>query len=206
MEPGNADFAKWALSGEDIVLSFQHILQGEMIKPEQDLKTLPDGNTYTVPKLVWVKVSRSLLNDEGIQQITSTLYSFLNRSVFLSNLSELRTMGLARRILLSVNKKLLLSTQPYKDKNGDYIYANIEIKQPDGTKVVVKQLKTQFDMVPEDFEQIIASLEGLLIPSLLRAYQEGERKFFAHTEQTVRQVVSTDKAQQPQGLFGIGGK
>lgn len=177
-----------------------------MIKPETDLKQLPNGETYSVPKLVWVKVSKPLLNEEGIQQITSILYSFLNRSVFLSNLSELRTMTLARRILLSVNKKLLLSTQPSKDAGSNYIYVHTSTPQPEGPNMVSKKLKTMFDMQPEDFEQILSSLEGLLIPSLLRAYQEGERKFFAHTEQTIRQVTSSDRQQQPQGLFGIGNK
>lgn len=216
---GQADFAKWALSGEDIVLSMQHILQGEMIQAKSKVEQTPTGETYAVPQLVWVKVSDSLLNDTGIQQMTSLLYGFLNRSVFLSNLTEQRTMTLAQRILLSANKKLLLSTVPLKDANGQWIYKEFDVKIPEVDEqghhikdesgnlkfqVIgrIKRLRTLFDMQPEDYEQIISSLEGLLIPSLLRAYQEGERKFFAHTEQTVRQIIGTDKQQQNSGLFG----
>ena len=169
-QDSKAEFAKWALTGEDIVSSYQHILEGEIVEPVIQQELMPDGTTTNVQVNQWTKKGTPLLSDEGIQQLTTTLLGFLNRSVFLSNLTEKRAMGLAQDILLTVNKKLLLSVK-------------------------------DFGLKTENYEQIITQLEGLMIPSLLRAFEEGERKFYAKTTQEIIQRIGSDKAQQPQGVF-----
>ncbi|MEM3859291.1 MAG: hypothetical protein QW478_07775 [Candidatus Micrarchaeaceae archaeon] len=172
MADERSDMFKWALSGEDIIVNYEHILQGEMIKTEIRTEVLPDGSQSQYPVMSWQKVSEPLMNAEGIQSITSTLYSFLNRSVFLSNLSEMKAMQLARNILLVVNRKILLRVK-------------------------------QFNISPENYEEVMSKLETLLIPSLLRAQDEGERKFFAKTTTELRQVLERPPQGQGGGLLPV---
>ncbi len=170
---GKEGMFKWSLSGEDIVIQFQHILQGDQLVATYKTETLPDGTTQQIQILEWDKKGDKLLNDVGIQQISTTIYSFLNRSVFLSNLTEARAMQLARDLLLTVNKKLFLDHEAFGLKESDY-------------------------------EHIITELEELVIPSLFRPVDEGERRFFTKTSSENRQIITTDKSGigASSGLFG----
>ncbi len=170
-DDGKEGMFKWSLSGEDIVIQFQHILQGDQLMATMKTEALPDGTTQQIQMLEWIKKGSPLLNETGIQQISTTLYSFLNRSVFLSNLTETRAMQLARDLLLTVNKKLFL----------DHL---------------------AFGLSDNDYEHIITELEELIIPSLFRPVDEGERRFFTKTSSENRQIITSDRSTAPAGLFG----
>lgn len=174
MADDNASLTKWQLSGEDITINIQHILKGEIIVPYDRVETLPDGTNYKITDVKWEAKATPMLSDEGIQQITTMLYGFLNRNVFLSNLTEQRAMGLARDILLMANKKLFLDAEAFK-------------------------------LTPSNYALIITELESHIIPALLRAYEEGERKFISKTNTELRQIVGSDKQQNAaSNIFNMG--
>jgi hypothetical protein len=174
VEDERSSLAKWTLSGEDITINIQHILKGEIIVPYERTEKLPDGTVYKVTDVRWQQKAKPMLSQEGIQQITTMLYGFLNRNVFLSNLTEKRAMSLARDILLMANKKLFLDAE-------------------------------RFGLTPSNYALIITELESHIIPALLRAFEEGERKFLSKTTTELRQIVGSDKQQQGSNIFGWGG-
>ena len=123
----NSDM-RWSLQGEDIVLIFEHILKGESLTQVPKEEVLPNGEKDTYMDIAWVKTGEQLLYDTGIQQVSTCIYSFLNRNTYLSNLSEMRSMMLARDTLLAVNKKLFVDAEKMGLKAEDYEHIMTELE------------------------------------------------------------------------------
>lgn len=175
------DMFKWALSGEDIINTFEHILKGERLQ-EVENKTIDKvtGEEIKTYSQEWVlhKGSRALLNESGISKIINSMYTFLNRNMYLANLSEERALKITRDVCLSVNRQLFFGNKLYNLSTDDY-----------GS--VVNQLLT------------------LCLSATSRPMNEGERKFFKTTTQEIRQLVSSDKGGGGSGggnLFGFDNK
>ena len=165
MDDERTGMFKWALSGEEMITQFQHLCRGEQATSTPVTQTMPDGTKYETVQTKWTKVSDALMNELGIQSVSSTLYSFLNRNVFLTNLSEHRGMNLARDILLAVNEELFLNRKKY-----DLLSTNFNSVVTKVETLCISAIQRPFEQGEKKFwkgtsQEIIQKLESNKPPS-----------------------------------------
>ena len=170
---------KYGLSGEDIINYMSHVLNGETLQVTITKERLPTGEVTENPHYDWAKTGVPFLNNKGIQAITVVMYSMLNRNTYLSNMEVQKAMDLSRQLLLSINKKLFLSTCYNRN---------------------------EYDLRPDNYELILSQLTNILVSAILRPVDEGERKFYSKVTQEVRQVIDSSRGDSQQNSSGFFGK
>ena len=108
---GNPALTQWILTSEDILSFLEHDLRGEIYVINEEKGTAS-----------WEKKGMRLINDEGIVCLKSILHSFINKTVFLSTLSEDDIREICGNIELCLNNLFFLK---YKEFDIDKAYLDI---------------------------------------------------------------------------------
>lgn len=98
----NKDFARWHLSNDDMLDELRHILAGEVKIAGK-----------------WSYLGKRLMNEDGVRQIVTTIYSHANKFVFLSKLTQDDIMDLMLHLDDAVITYLELNFLKYEIDEAD---------------------------------------------------------------------------------------